>query len=171
VNDRPPDRRRAGLALALSGMAVCLAAGGCGVSGLAFTVDHRVSFVSPLSRALVSVPVTLRWTGAPASAGGGTFAVFVDRAPVRPGQTLRAVVGRDTACLHTAGCPGAAYLAERGVYTTTGNSLSLQVIRPLNHYQRVQLHEATLIVLDAAGRRQGELAWYIDFRIDEGSLY
>jgi len=141
------------------------------VSNLAFRVDHRVHFVAPKSRALVATPITLRWTiagGAPPQ--GTTFAIFLDRAPIRPGQTLRAVAAGDTSCKHTAGCPDAEYLAVRQVYTTTDTTLTLNTISSRNSYQTTQLHEATIVLLDATGHRIGEAAWYVDFRMHHRRL-
>jgi hypothetical protein len=150
---------------------------GCSFQNLAFVTDTRLQILSPTQQALVHLPVTIRWrmrdfTVAPPGSGtpskdAGYFAVFVDRAPVRPGQTLRAVASGDDSCLHTAGCPNAAYLAEHGVYTTTADQIALAVIPSLNNYQQVQLHEVTIVLLDTAGRRIGESAWYVDFRLKE----
>lgn len=93
----------------------------------------------------------------------GYFAIFVDRAPVRPGQTL--LVLADKSCRTTPGCFNPQYLAERGVYTTTSTSITLQQVASLNSYQQVQLHEVTVVLMDTSGRRIGESAWYIDFRL------
>lgn len=162
-------KRRAGLLVA----ALAVLTSSCGVSNLAFFSDHRLRFVSPGPRALVKLPVTIRWKmrdfsvvapgTPPVSSRSGYFAVFVDRAPVRPGQTVAAVA--DRACRRTPGCVNAGYLADRGVYTTTSDSLTLTEIANLNTYEKTQTHEATVVVLDSAGRRIGESAWYLDFRV------
>lgn len=162
--------RRGGTALVL-----CVALAGCSFSNLAFVTDTRLHIVAPTNRALVKLPVTLRWTmrdftvtppgSGPPSARAGYFALFVDQAPVRPGQTLRAVASGDNACLHTPGCPNAAYLADRGVYTTTVTSFTLTQVASLNAYQQIQLHTVTIVLLDSTGHRIGESAWYVDFRL------
>ena len=157
-------RRSAGRAAATATVAA-VALAGCGASNLAFRTDHRVHISSPASRALVDAPVTLRWNLLPRPEAPTTFAVFVDRAPVKPGQTLRAVAAGDSSCQHAPGCPDAQYLADRQVYTTTDTSLTLQTVGSLNSYQTTQLHEATIVLLDASGRRVGEAAWYVDFRM------
>lgn len=149
------------------------ALGGCNLSNLAFAQDNRLHFTSPRSRALVHQPVTVTWTMrdfsvAPAGSGvpskdRGYFALFVDRAPVRPGQTLLTVA--DKSCRTTPGCFNAQYLANKGVYTTTSTTFTFQQIPSINSYQKIQLHEVTVVLMDTAGRRIGEEAWYLDFRL------
>jgi hypothetical protein len=150
-----------------------LAGSGCAVSNLQFVADNRLHFVAPRSRALVQLPVTLRWSitdftvvppgTVPVSSHQGYFAVFVDRSPVKPGQTVAAVA--DSSCRRTPGCMNAGYLADRGVYTASADEVKLSQIASVNSYQKVQTHEATVVLLDSAGRRVGESAWYLDFRM------
>lgn len=162
------------MAAAGLGLAAWLVAG-CGFSNLAFTADSRLHFVSPKPRALVHLPVTLRWAISgfrvvapgtnPATAespGEGYFAVFVDRAPVQPGQPLDAVA--DRSCRRTPGCVNAGYLADRGVYAAWQDQITIRQI-DVTSYQQTETHEATVVLLDPAGRRIGESAWYIDFRM------
>jgi hypothetical protein len=162
-------KRRAWLVAA----AAAVLTSACGVSNLAFLSDNRLHFVSPKSRAMVRLPVTISWRMSdfsvvppgtlPVSSRAGYFAVFVDRAPIKPGQTVAAVADRQ--CRRTPGCVNAGYLADRGVYTTTSDSLTLTQIANVNSYQRTQLHEATVVILDSAGKRIGESAWYLDFKM------
>ena len=173
---RPARSRRGGRVAALLA-ALAVLASGCSFSDLAFTKDYRLHFSAPRSRALVKVPVTVRWnmsdfsvtpagSGAPSSKAG-YFAVFVDRAPIKPGETLRSIA--DRSCKLTKGCPDAAYLAQRGVYATTAPSVTLQQVPAVNSYQKVQTHEVTVVLLDTAGRRIGEAAWYVDFRMKKAT--
>lgn len=162
-------RRRAGLVAA----AVAVLTSACGVSNLAFFTDNRLHFVSPSARALVKLPVTIRWRISgfsvvpagtlPVSSRSGYFAVFVDRAPIKPGQTVAATADRQ--CRRTPGCVNAGYLADRGVYTSVSDSLTLTQIANVNTYENLQTHEATVVILDSSGRRIGESAWYLDFRM------
>ena len=143
------------------------------MSNLQFVADERLHFVAPRSRALVQLPVTLRWAMSdftvvppgtvPVSSRQGYFGVFVDRSPVKPGQTVAVVA--DASCRRTPGCLNAGYLADRGVYTASTDEVTLSQIASLNSYQKVQTHEATVVILDSAGRRIGESAWYLDFRL------
>ncbi|MHB8341618.1 MAG: hypothetical protein ACYDB7_10645 [Mycobacteriales bacterium] len=159
----------------LTALAVSLALAGCSFSNLAFVTDTRLHFTAPVNRDLVKLPVTLRWTmrdftvlapgTAAPSSSTGYFALFVDQAPIRPGQTLRAVASGNNSCLHTPGCPNAAYLADRGVYTTASTSFTLTQVASLNAYQNVQLHTVTVVLLNSAGHRIGESAWYVSFRL------
>jgi hypothetical protein len=154
---------------------------GCGFSNLAFVADHRLHFVEPKSRALVTAPVTLRWTmvdfaiatpgHARPTSKAGYFAIFVDRAPIKPGQNLSSVASGDKSCLRAAGCPDAQYLADRQIYTTTQMSFVLQQVTPFHSRQKTQTHQAIIVLLDASGRRIGEAAWYRDFRIKQRILY
>ena len=94
----------------------------------------------------------------------GYFAIFVDRPPVAPGKTLRAVADRDTSCLRTPGCPDASYLADRQIYTTAGDRFVLDRVADfVDNREKEQLHEVTVVLLDSAGRRIGESAWYLEF--------
>lgn len=134
---------------------------GCGFSNLAFRVDNRLHFVSPRARALVRLPVTIRWTMSKMS-GSDSFAVFVDRAPVQPGQSLSAVA--DKSCRSTPGCVSTGYLANRGVYATLEDQVTIRQVN-VDTSQSTQTHEATVVLVDRSGRRVGESAWYIDFRM------
>ena len=170
--------------LVLAAAAAVLSTAGCGIAhpqDLNFTVDKRLQFQAPPARALVTAPVTVRWTMAgfrtePAGSGAagpdaGYFAVFVDRAPIRPGQTMRAVATGDELCLHQPGCPDAAYLAARQIYTTTATSLTLPQIPPLSgNVQRVQYHTVTVVLMDTTGHRIGESAWELDLRMRRSGL-
>ena len=170
--------------LVLVSAALVLSTAGCGIAhpqDLNFTVDQRLQFQSPPSRALVTSPVTVRWTmtgfrvepagTGPASSGTGYFAVFVDRAPIRPGQTMRAVATGDEVCLHRPGCPDPAYLAARLIYTTTATSVTLPQVPPLSgNVQRVQYHSVTVVLMDTTGHRIGESAWELDLRMRRPGL-
>lgn len=147
---------------------------GCSVSNLDLVNDHRLHFLQPADRAHLRLPVVLRWTmagSAPASSGptgaagaGRYFAIFVDQAPVRPGQTLAAVASGDRSCRRSDGCPNALYLSARQVYMTSAESFVLDHVDSIpNARQKEQLHEVTVVLVDGTGRRIGESAWYRDF--------
>lgn len=165
-------------AVALPLVVSALLLGGCGnLSQLQFHTDHDVTFVAPAARAKVSVPVTVRWevsgfrvagpdSGEPPSKNAGYFALFVDRAPIKPGQTLAAVAGDDPSCVASAGCPDKQYLADRQVYWTTNLSYTLRQVPSLSdNRDNWQLHEVTIILLDTSGHRIGEHAYFRDFQL------
>ena len=158
---------------------VAAALAACSFSNLAFAADHRLRFLSPPNRALVVTPVTLRWAisdftvtppgQSPPSPASGYFGIFVDRVPIRPGQTLADVAGGDQSCKRTAGCPDAQYLAAREVYATARTSFTLTQVSQLSARQRVQTHQVTVVLLDSGGHRIGEAAWYREFRLKRRS--
>lgn len=147
-----------------------LALSGCAdYSQLAFTTDDRLTFRSPAPRSRVTLPVTLSWSDRSPRQGEG-YAVFVDRAPVRPGHTMLDVAGRDAACQRIPTCPDPAYLADRGVYVTSRPSLPLTRIAPTRLGKgRDQLHEVVVVLVDADGRRVGESAWFLQFTLTKGA--
>jgi hypothetical protein len=152
---------------------------GCGLThlqDLSFRIDQRVHIVAPKDRSTVSTPVTLRWRVTdfdiepPGSTGptrrAGYFAIFVDRSPVHPGQTLAAVASGDPFCKRSAGCPDTAYLTNRQVYMTTATTFTLPTVDPIpGNNDRVQLHHITLILMNTAGRRIGESHWELNVRV------
>lgn len=152
--------RRTGSALA-AGAALLLLAG-CATQGLAFRTDNRVDIVSPGSGDEVTVPFTVRWT---AEDIGGSFAVFVDRTPQPPGKPLSWLTRDDDGCDASRGCPDAEYLAQRGVYTTTEHRVVVDRVPPADEGRRCKEHEAVVVLLDDAGRRRGESAWAVPFRV------
>lgn len=148
---------------------VGLMSGGCAVRGLAFDNDHRLAFVTPKSRETVDLPVTIRWRAPEIErddVDGPFFAVFVDRDPVRPGQSLRAVA--DDVCKRTKGCPDAAYLRDRFVFVTSQEAVTLTAL-PLRSGTRTggrQTHEVVVILVDKQGKRIGETAFRREFVVE-----
>jgi hypothetical protein len=147
-----------------------VALSGCAVDGLAFRVDERVDITSPDDRADVTLPLTISWTAdgvEPADDGGPYFAVFVDQPPIRPGQSLRSVA--DDSCNRTPGCPDLDYFRDRSIYVTETTSVELDVI-PQRSGQRTggdDSHEATIVLVDADGRRIGEAAYTVQFNVED----
>lgn len=175
----PAGRTRAAAVPLLA--AVVLLGGCANLSQLQFRVDHDVKFLAPPSRAKLSLPVTLRWQvkgfrvaapgSEPPSKHAGYFAIFVDRAPIKPGQSLAAVAGNDPSCVASAGCPDAQYLADRQIYRTTNLSFTLRQVFALSgNSDNWQLHDVTIVLLDTAGHRIGEHAYYRDFQLKRSTL-
>lgn len=176
-----PGRTSVAMSLAF----VAAAVGGCAdFSQMQFHTDHLVKFTAPESRAKLTLPVTLRWqvsgfhvagpakrlASEPASKDAGYFALFVDRAPIKPGQTLAAVAGDDPSCIPSAGCPDRSYLADHQVYWTTDRTFTLREVDALDTRDNWQLHEVTIVLLDTDGRRIGEHAYYRDFKLKRSTL-
>ena len=96
--------------------------------------------------------------------------MLVDRAPPRPGQTLGWLFRGDVGCKGAAAarCGSPQFLADRSIFTTTETSVTLnQVPRLAGNEAQRQLHEATVVLLDAEGRRIGESAWSVQFEVEE----
>ncbi|HET7310853.1 MAG TPA: hypothetical protein VFJ17_05965 [Mycobacteriales bacterium] len=160
-------------------VAVAAATSSCGLthlSDLNFRVDDRLHFVSPKARSVVHAPLTVAWTihdftlAAPGSAAptkdAGYFAVFVDRAPIRPGETLKAIGKGDLTCENDPKCPDTTYLNDHRVYVTTTTQVRLPLISDIvGDRERLQMHSITVVLLDTAGHRIGESAWELDVRM------
>ena len=169
----PASWRRLALAAALA-----VGASGCGLThlhDLNFRVDDRLHFLTPKDRSTVHAPLTVAWTmrdftvaaprTAPPSRDAGYFVVFVDQAPIRPGQTVKAIAHGDPVCERDPKCPDEAYLNGHGVYTTTKTAVTLhQILDLLGSREKLQMHTITVVLLDTAGRRIGESAWELDVR-------
>src|SRR5947209_6932327 len=97
----------------------------CGVahpSELGYRTDKRLTFTAPKARTLVKTPIDVHWQikdftvqapgSAPPGQKAGYFAVFVDRAPIKPSETMRVVANKDQVCLHRPGCPDESYLED-----------------------------------------------------------
>jgi hypothetical protein len=152
------------------GLGLLLLLPACAVRGLAFRIDDRVEIVAPDDRAEVSLPLTIEWTAdeLDGAGGGPFFAVFVDRSPIRPDQSLRALA--DDSCNRTPGCPDLAYLRDRGVYLTDERSVTLDVVPQRPSSSRAgesDRHQATIVVVDAEGRRIGEAAYTVEFTVED----
>lgn len=150
----------------LVSLALTLLGNGCGLSGLAFRQDDRLSFVSPGDRDEVTLPVTVTWRVEDFDVGedAGSFAVFVDRAPQPPGKTLAWLARNDDACRADDGCPDADWFAERDVFPTTDSEIVIDRL-PARSDDRREYHEVTVVLLDEDGRRVGETGWTLEFQV------
>src|SRR5687768_54191 len=91
----------------------------CVPSNSASRPAKRARITSPAAHAKVTLPAPIRWTirdfdvvqpGSAVRKDSGYFAVFVDRAPMPPGEDLAWLARKDDACLAQKGCPDAKYL-------------------------------------------------------------
>jgi len=158
---------------ALLGLTVALS--GCVPQGLAFRVDDRLTFQSPEDRAEVKLPVALDWDirdfevtepGGEPRKDAGYFAVFVDSTPMPPGKPLSWIARQDNSCRPADGCPDEEYLLVRGIYTTSETKLVIEELPRSSDEDRRERHRATIVLLDASGKRIGESAFEIAFDID-----
>ena len=188
-------RRVLAAALVVPGVLAC---SGCvDTSQMQFVKDDRLTFQSPDDYELTELPLTVSWTmedfevlpkpEKPAKGGKGAktvtaadvpeptedagyFAVFVDRAPIKPGRTLEDVGDGDPLCEGNPACPDKTYLEAEGVYTTRKPTITLELVKALSSKEKIQLHQVTVIVLDSEGRRIGETAWFRYFKLENKVL-
>lgn len=141
-----------------------LSLAGCGGASGALTVDDSVEIVHPAPLQVVSTPFDVRWTGD--LAAGEAFAVFVDRDPVAPGESLAEAFAEE--CDGEAGCPDEVFLSTRGVHVTDRNEVAVPLLLPrggADGAPDLEVHHVTVVVVDEAGVRLGERAWATELRV------
>jgi len=136
---------------------------GCRLSGLEFEQDTRIHFVAPKENAVSYLPIVLTWTahGVPAS---DVFALFVDRAPIQPGQNIDAVA--DSQCRAVPGCFDRDYLNEHQVYLTQQDTFTLtSILHPPSSHKTTtaDIHTVTIVLLNSDGVRIDESEFSRDF--------
>jgi hypothetical protein len=138
-----------------------VALSGCSSEGLLFRQDRRLKITSPASGARVTLPLTIRWT-MERPPPGSHFAVFVDRAPQRPGKTL-AWLDRNV--------PVALRGRQTGVFETTDTSFTVAELTRRSDTASVDRnrHEVTIVLVDGGTRRIGETAAFVDFVVTEAA--
>lgn len=160
-------------------MLLLMLPGACRFNDLAFRQDDRLTFVSPSERAKVALPVTVDWEiddfdlagsgeQARATERSGYFAVFVDRPPQPPGEPLDWFARDDEQCQRNPACPHDGYFEDRGIYTTQETEFTIEALARSRDDKRREMHEVTVVLMDADSRRIGESAWRIKFEIDRG---
>lgn len=141
-------------------LAILLAA--CRFSGLSLEQDERVKVLAPPDRSEVSLPFELRWK---IENYAGRFGVFVDRAPQPPEEGVAWLVRDDEDCRRQADCPTPEYLAALDVYVLSEASLRIEHVPEIDREGPDAFHEATIVLLDDRGRRVGESAFSVEFRV------
>lgn len=132
----------------------------CAFTGIDILRDERIAMVAPAEGDTVSVPFTVswRWNEQVAPGRAVSYAVFVDRTAMKPGETVKAIVPEsDRNCRQDAACPDAAYLARQGVYVVTEPQVSIPQVKVSTEEKRSQ-HRVTVVIL-VDGRRDGEGAF------------
>ena len=115
----------------------------CVPDGLAFRVDERVTITAPDDDEEVTLPLTIDWD---VEDFDGSFAVFVDRAPIGPGDELPESL-------------------PAGVFATGDTEVALEAL-PSGSADD-ERHTATIVLIGADGRRVGESAFDVTFRVGE----
>lgn len=161
----------------LAAMALVLSVPACDVSSYAFRVDESIEIVQPRARTTVALPVTVRWTddeppaqlrADPLDPRAGYYAVFVDRAPIRPRDDLASLADDARLCRAQRGCPTEALLSDRGVYLTADRRVTLEFLpdlRPTARGGAKDTHEVTVVRM-RGDARVGEAAWDQTFFVE-----
>jgi hypothetical protein len=115
----------------------------------------ELRITAPAAMSARRLPLEVRWTARSVPAGG--FAVFVDRAPIPPGKSLRWLADRerDLACLARAGCPDAAWLHARRVQVVRTRAAAIDAVDEKGG-KIAGVHHVSVVPLDERGRRDGE---------------
>jgi len=130
---------------------VLLLATGCG-QHLLFRQDHRISVLTPEIYSTIRPPIVVTWATKDFRAGpDGSYAIFVDRAPMPPGATIDYFNQLD----------------REGIFTTNSTSIRFAGLPPLlrNASAERDHHEITIVLLDPTGHRIGEEAGFVEFNL------
>ena len=127
---------------------------GCGP--YLFRQSDRIVVTSPQTYSTIGEPVTITWSTQDFSApADGSFAVFVDRDPLGPGENIDQ------------------YSAQQrtGIYVVDATVLKLGVLGTLTGVDPAEAnhHDVTIVLLDRAGNRIGEYAGFTEFTIEHSS--
>jgi hypothetical protein len=148
----------------LAGATALLLVSGCSINGLSFVQDDRIEIMAPGANDRLGLPLEVEWTAANYD---GDYAVFFDRSPMKPGQSLLSLVSENDACRAEPGCPDAQWLADHQVYVTNMTTLRVEQLADRRENNRSEdRHEVVIVLLDESGRRVGESAFTNEFIIE-----
>jgi len=134
--------------------------------GLAFTSDDQLRIVGPEELQQVDGQVVVRWKVSDdiaklVSERRAFFAVFVDRAPIAPWESLASLA--DDGCRRAPDCPNRGWLAERNVHVSLSSAVRLPVLPARGWGRDGTGHEATVVLVRSDGVRWGEAADAVRF--------
>ena len=154
--------------VALATVLLPLLLSGCSqfaLHGLAFRDEQVVRITWPRHRARVHAPFDLRWRRVRAPPAGARYEVLVDRSPQPPGEAPAWLARGDDTCRAALGCPDSSWYAARGVYFTSSDTMTIPFVASTRAERSSTLHDAIVVVVDRDGRRIGESAALVEFRI------
>jgi hypothetical protein len=110
----------------------------------------------------VDEPVVLRWSSTfePGDRSGRWFVVYVDAAPVAPGES--ALDAAAEPCDTVQACRELGALGGPNVFLTDAHSID---VGPLPAGAGPE-HRFTIVLVDGHGVRDGDVAWTASFRIE-----
>jgi hypothetical protein len=135
--------------------------GGCSVHNLQFRADHRVHIVEPRASSEVRLPLQVRWRAT--DTAGLRYGVFVDTFPMRPGKTVDSLgICADN---NRPRCQNPSYLSQNGIYITAATQLQVDSLADLsaNSYDKREVHDIAIILLNGKGQRVGEYSSVVEF--------
>jgi hypothetical protein len=141
-------------------LALVLAA--CAGSPGSLQADRRVKILEPAPGATVKEPVVIRWSSTfdPGEASGLWFVVYVDSSPIPPGRSMLDAAAEP--CETATACIAAGALAGPNVFLTDAHRINVGSLPAGNGPQ----HRFTIVLVDARGVRDGDVAWNASFRIE-----
>jgi hypothetical protein len=139
--------------VAAAAVLVCVVLAGCGP--YLFRQSDRIQLTYPSDHSTVPQPLTVRWTAQEFQAPrDGSFAVFIDRDPMPPGDSMADFPIR----------------SRDGIHLLTTTSLHIDVLNRQVGVDPAEQdhHDVTVVLLDPSGHRIGEYAAHSEFTIDRG---
>ena len=134
--------------IATIAVAMTLTTSGC-LEGRSFHDDNVVRFTEPVEGDFAAAPLLVKWTGRPPATK--SWALFVDRAPIRPGQSIDDLEVQE----------------RQNLYVSDVAELTLDVIvsRTTAVKSRRDRHRLIVVPLDSHGRRVGEAAASVELTV------
>ena len=117
-----------------------------------FRQSDRLQITYPQIYSTVSQPLVIRWQARDFEAPrDGTFAVFIDRDPMPPGETLDYFDPKD----------------RTGIITLSDTSYHVDVLTRRVGVDPAEQdhHDVTVVMLDSGGHRLGEYAGFTEFNV------
>ncbi len=144
----------------------------CDTSGYAFKVDETIEIVEPAARSEIDLPLLVRWTDEKpparlrvdvADPDAEYYAVFIDRAPMGPGDRLESLLQRGTTCLPRQQCPTTQQLTDLNVHLVAEPALLLDFVADRRVADDSRDTHEVIIVRMRGDRRVGEAAFLQTF--------
>ena len=145
MKQRP--RIRVGVAV----VALLLPLSGC-LEDRSFHENDTLRFVEPLEGDFASAPLLVRWKGTPRKVA--KWAVFLDRAPIKPGTSIEDLEVQE----------------RQNLWITKEQELTIDFVPPRSTSveSRRDRHLLVVIPLDADGERIGEHAASVELTVIQG---